>query len=88
MSQYATQEETASVFRKATPDELWLYAQLDSINPNRHEMGSVGDTQALIILALTQRDMIASLKKLVEQWANCSPVVQFLPADDTEGGLL
>ena len=88
MSKYATQQETESVFRKATPTEIWLHEQLDRINPERHEMGSAGDTQALTILVFEQRDMIAGLKAIIEQWSNCGPAVQFLPADDTEGGAL
>lgn len=52
---YATVEETASVIRPATPDESWLYEQLDRINPHRLEMGSAGDTPALVKLALELR---------------------------------
>jgi hypothetical protein len=38
-----------------TPDEQWLRENLDRINPNRHEMGSAGDTQALTILVFELR---------------------------------
>jgi len=55
---YATAEETASVMRPATPDEAWLYEQLDRINPHRHEMGSAGDTPALVKLVFELREML------------------------------
>lgn len=57
-SPYATAEETASVMRQSTPDEKWLYEQLDRIAPHRHEMGSAGDTPALVKLVFELRDML------------------------------
>lgn len=53
---YATAEESASVIREATPDEQWLHAQLDRIDPDRLEMGSAGDTPALMKLVFELRD--------------------------------
>lgn len=47
---YATAEETAAVIRPINPDDAWLHDQLDRIHPQRHEMGSAGDTPALTIL--------------------------------------
>jgi hypothetical protein len=60
MNQYASAEETASVMRQATPDETWLHAQLDRIDPHRHEMGSAGDTPALVKLVFELRDKLAA----------------------------
>jgi len=45
----------APVVRKATPDEQWLEAQLDRISPDRHEIGSVGECEALAKLAIELR---------------------------------
>lgn len=42
---YATAEESQSVMREATPDEIWLEQQLNRIAPDREN-----DTQALIEL--------------------------------------
>lgn len=47
---YTTAEETASVMRQATPDELWLHEQLDRIAPDRFEMGSASANDALVEL--------------------------------------
>ena len=58
LAQYATTEETASVMRQATPDEKWLHEQLDRIDPHRHEMGSAGDTPALVKLVFELREML------------------------------
>ena len=55
---FATAEETASVMRQATPDEKWLHEQLDRIDPHRHEMGSAGDTPALVKLVFELREML------------------------------
>lgn len=52
---YATAQETASVMRQATPDELWLHQQLDRIDPHRYEQGSAGDTPALVKLVFELR---------------------------------
>jgi len=63
MSNYATPQETAALIRKATPDELWLAAQIKRINPWAHEMGADGaHIAALEKLALEQRDELARLK--------------------------
>ena len=53
---YATAEESASVMREATPDEKWLDDQLDTIARHRHEMGSAGDTPALVKLVFQLRE--------------------------------
>lgn len=58
---YATAEETTSVMRKATADEMWLYEQLDRIDPYRHEMGSGGDTPALVKLVFELREMLLQM---------------------------
>ncbi len=55
---YATAEETASVMRPATANEKWLYEQLDRIDSHRHEMGSAGDTPALVKLVFELREML------------------------------
>lgn len=55
---YATAEETASVMHPATANEKWLYEQLDRIDPHRHEMGSAGDTPALVKLVFELREML------------------------------
>lgn len=39
MSQYASIQESKSLTRHATPDELWLHEQLERINPDCLEMG-------------------------------------------------
>lgn len=52
---YATAEECAAVTRQATADETWLAAQLDRIDPHRHEMGGAGDRPALERLAFELR---------------------------------
>lgn len=54
---YATAEETASVMRQATPDELWLEAQLERIAPNRFD-ADVGETDALIKLVFELKDQL------------------------------
>jgi len=55
MSQYTTSEETAELVRKATPDDQWLEAQLNRISPERHEIGSTGECEALTKLAIELR---------------------------------
>lgn len=55
VSAYATAQETASVVRKATPDELWLTAQLDRIAPDRFDTGT-GDSDALVKLVFELRN--------------------------------
>ena len=55
VSAYATAEESASVIRKATPDELWLTAQLDRIAPDRFDTGA-GETDALVKLVFELRN--------------------------------
>jgi hypothetical protein len=61
---YATTEESASVMRPATPDEKWLHAQMDRIDPHRHEMGSAGDTPALVKLAFELRDALSEVVRI------------------------
>jgi hypothetical protein len=48
MSQYASKQKSASVTRKATPDELWLDEQLERINPDCLEMGSSLALESLV----------------------------------------
>jgi hypothetical protein len=69
-STYATPEETAAVMRQATPNELWLQANLDRIDPHRHEMGSAGDTPALVKLVFdlkAQRDALSDLLEMAAE---------------------
>lgn len=61
-SLYATAEEKAAVMRQATPNEIWLNGQLDRIDPHRHEMGSAGDTPALVKLVFELRDVKTTLQ--------------------------
>ena len=55
---YSTAAETASVMRKATPDEIWLDQQLDRIDPHRHEQGGAGDQPALVKLVFELRSLV------------------------------
>lgn len=55
---YATAEETVSVMRQATPDELWLEAQLERIAPNRFDT-DVGETDALIKLVFELKNKLS-----------------------------
>lgn len=57
---YASAEESAAVMRAATENEKWLYAQLDRIDPHRHEMGSAGDTPALVKLVFELREQLST----------------------------
>lgn len=50
---YATDEESQSVMRQATPDEIWLEQQLNRIAPEREN-----DTQALIALVFELKAQI------------------------------
>jgi hypothetical protein len=56
MSQYASKEVSAAVTRRATPDELWLFEQIERINQDASEMGNdAGYTQALTALVFELR---------------------------------
>lgn len=54
---YATAEETASVMRQATPDELWLEAQLERIAPNRLDTDS-SEIDILVKLVFELKDQL------------------------------
>lgn len=56
---YASAEETASVIRQATPDELWLNTQLDRIAPNRFD-ADVGESDALVKLVFELQDKLTA----------------------------
>jgi len=82
--QYATAEESAAVMRQPTQDEQWLYQQLDRIDIDRHEMGSAGDTPALVKLVFELRDQLQAMEavkdgaylernKVVAALAKCFP---------------
>lgn len=60
---YASANETSSLVRKATPDELWLAEQINRINPD-HDSQDVhsGYVQALAILVFEQRRECVRLK--------------------------
>lgn len=66
---YATAEETASVTRQATSDEKWLPEQLDRLDPQRHEMGSAGDTPALVKLVFELKAAKEKLQDTIEHLA-------------------
>ena len=56
-SAYATAEETAAVItRKATPNETWLEAQLQRINPYLGDTGSGDGLRETELLAYQLRD--------------------------------
>ncbi|MDO9235967.1 MAG: hypothetical protein Q7U28_08045 [Aquabacterium sp.] len=67
-SPYATAAETAALIRPSTPDERWLHEQLDRIDPHRHEMGSAGDTPALVKLVFELRDSATQLQPKQEPY--------------------
>lgn len=52
---YASAQDTASVIRPASADEVWLHAQLDRLDPHRLDAGGAGDTPALIELVFELR---------------------------------
>lgn len=58
-SPYASSKDSESVVSKATPMEQWLENELDKIDPNRHEIGSAGETGAL-------RKLVVSLKERLD----------------------
>jgi hypothetical protein len=62
-SEYATADETAAVItRKATPNETWLEAQLQRINPYLGDTGSGDGLRETELLAYQLRDEITTLK--------------------------
>lgn len=64
---YATPEETAAVLRNATPDDLWLAAQIERIDPHEAEQGNDGaHTRAVVKLALEMRDQRDEARAQVE----------------------
>lgn len=70
---YASAEETASVIRQATPDELWLNAQLDRIAPNRFD-ADVGESDALVKLVLELKAKLVNgpeVLNLVQTFRQC-----------------
>jgi hypothetical protein len=67
-SPYATAEETASVIRTATADELWLNDQLDRIAPHRGEIGDAADLTAMEVLVFELRDQVASVKQAISKY--------------------
>ena len=61
-SPYASSEDFERVIpklQKLSENEKWLEDELDKIDPNRHEMGSAGETGAL-------RKLVFSLKERIE----------------------
>lgn len=80
LSDYATPEETASVMRKATPDELWLEAQLERIAPNRFDT-DVGETDALVKLVFELREARSQMVKALEyHQEQTRPIAQTMEA--------
>lgn len=70
VDQYATAEESASVMRTGTPNELWLHRELDRIAPDRREMGSTGDVPALVKLIF---ELKGQLPKDVPEYFGLEP---------------
>lgn len=64
---YATAEESASVMRPSTPNEKWLHEALDQIDPHRLEMGSAGDTPALVKLVFELRDALTEVVRISDR---------------------
>lgn len=79
ISDYATAEETASVIRQGTPDELWLNAQLDRIAPNRFD-ADVGESDALVKLVFELRNMLRAIQPdPVDQKCMPNGILHLLP---------
>ena len=64
---FATAEESASVMRPSTPNEKWLQAALDQIDPHRLEMGSAGDMPALVKLVFELRDALTEVVRISDR---------------------
>lgn len=62
-SPYASSEDFERVIQKLSENEKWLEDELDKIDPDRHEMGSDGETGAL-------RKLVFSLKEQLDGGAN------------------
>ncbi len=70
MTNYTTPVETAQLTRQATPDELWLAAQLGRINPHADEMGNDGEyIRALETLVFELRDDAKRKDRAAEVYA-------------------
>ena len=79
MTHYSTAAETAALIQTATPEQTWLQAQLERIDPHCLEQGHDGAyTRALEALVLEQK---AALDKSVPRptnaavWAKCAVLV-------------
>jgi len=59
---HATAEETASVMRKATPNELWLEEQLHRINPYLGDTGSGDGMREMELLVFQLKDAKTQLQ--------------------------
>jgi hypothetical protein len=90
VNNYASNEESAAVIRRATPNESWLEDQLDRINPERREMGSAGDMPALTTLvfelrrenqrlqgeAKVMRDLLGEAHEFLDQDQSGTPALE------------
>lgn len=88
MTHYATFAETTAMVRQATPSELWLHEQLDRINPERHEMGSAGDAQAMTILVFQLKDantqLVGEAKVLRDLLKECTHPIATIDCESQE----
>ena len=79
-SPYATAEETASVIRTATADELWLNDQLNRIAPHRGEIGDAADLTAMEVLVFELRNMLRAMQPVpVDQKCMPNGILHLLP---------
>lgn len=86
---YATAEETASIMRKATPNELWLEEQLHRINPHLGDTGSGDGMREMELLVFQLKDTKTQLqgeakvmRTLLEESLNVLTTLE--PEDDND----